>query len=189
MPLGVWPTDDGGVRFGPALAQATQRAIALRFRHPFWETLDGGSYRSGAFFSGDGAFPTYWTQLPVRPPTLVAWAGGPAAERLAESSETDLMRVALDGAAELFGAPQTVNAAYEAGYVHDWQSDPFARGAYSYVVVDGGDARSAVARPVDDVPFFAGEVTASAAEGGTVAGALESGARAARDVLGARARC
>jgi monoamine oxidase len=38
---------------------------------------------------------------------------------------------------------------------------------------------------VDDVLFFAGEATASTIESGTVAGALQSGERAANEVLDA----
>jgi len=65
---------------------------------------------------------------------------------------------------------------------HDWRADPFARGAYSYIGVGGNDAPRALARPVDGTLFFAGEAT-NGAEIGTVAGALSSGRRAAREVL------
>jgi monoamine oxidase len=67
--------------------------------------------------------------------------------------------------------------------VHDWQADPFARGAYSYVTVGGDKARSALAEPLADTLFFAGEAADTEGEAGTVAGALQSGARAARQVL------
>ncbi len=73
-------------------------------------------------------------------------------------------------------------------YAHDWQRDPYARGAYSYVAVGGADARERSRAPVDGVLFFAGEATAPASEAGTVAGALESGERAAREVHRGAAR-
>jgi monoamine oxidase len=67
-------------------------------------------------------------------------------------------------------------------YVHDWQSDPYARGAYSYVTVGGGNARKALARPLREVLFFAGEAANS--EGiGTVEAALQSGRHAAMEIL------
>jgi monoamine oxidase len=75
--------------------------------------------------------------------------------------------------------------------MHDWSRDPFARGAYSYVAVGGGDARAAFAAPVDDTLFFAGEATSTNGQGGTVNGALETGERAAAEAamsLGAKAR-
>jgi hypothetical protein len=45
--------------------------IVLCFRYAFWETLAAGSWRDAVVFNGDGAFPTSWTQLPVRANTLV----------------------------------------------------------------------------------------------------------------------
>ena len=73
-------------------------------------------------------------------------------------------------------------------YSHDWQRDEFSRGAYRYVAVGGKDARAELAAPVDGVVFFAGEATAVASEAGTVAGALQSGERAAQEALAALAR-
>jgi monoamine oxidase len=70
----------------------------------------------------------------------------------------------------------------DASASHDWRADPFARGAYSYIGVGGSGAPRALARPVDGTLFFAGEAT-NGAEIGTVAGALSSGRRAAREVL------
>ncbi|MCY0725974.1 FAD-dependent oxidoreductase, partial [Klebsiella pneumoniae] len=57
--------------------------------------------------------------------------------------------------------------------IQDWAKDPFARGAYSYVLVDGAGARQALAQPLADTLFFAGEAT-SVDDSGTVAGALSS---------------
>jgi monoamine oxidase len=71
----------------------------------------------------------------------------------------------------------------EGAWVHDWQSDPYARGAYSYVKVAGEKAREQLAAPLRDTLFFAGEATDTEGEAGTVAGALQSGERAAREVL------
>jgi monoamine oxidase len=67
--------------------------------------------------------------------------------------------------------------------VANWQTDPFSRGAYSYTGVGGRDAHAALARPVDGTLFFAGEAT-NAGQSGTVAGAIASGYRAAREMLG-----
>jgi monoamine oxidase len=66
---------------------------------------------------------------------------------------------------------------------HDWQHDPFACGAYSYVQAGGGRARKLLARPVEDTLFFAGEACDTQGEAATVGGALQSGLRAAREVL------
>ena len=74
-----------------------------------------------------------------------------------------------------------------AAHVADWQADPLARGAYSYVTVGNINAPKELAKPVENTLFFAGEATASGGVGGTVDAALSSGRRAADEVLaGAR---
>jgi monoamine oxidase len=197
VPIGVLQASGGAtgsLAFDPPLPSATRAAIekiamgpvvkvVLTFGTPFWEELADGAWRDGAFFSGDGPFPTLWTQVPVRANTLVAWAGGPAAEALAAGTDADRIASALACAGRYFGDVRAAGGAFENGYLHDWQRDPFARGAYSYVLVGGERARETLAQPVDGVLWFAGEACASHGEGGTVAGALESGLRAAREVL------
>lgn len=91
--------------------------------------------------------------------------------------------LALACAGRYFGDAAAVENAFECAYAHDWQRDPFARGAYSYVLVGGERAHEALAAPVGGKLWFAGEATAGGSEGGTVAGALQSGLRAAREIL------
>jgi monoamine oxidase len=63
-----------------------------------------------------------------------------------------------------------------------WAADPFALGSYSFVGVGASnDDRRALAAPVDDRLFFAGEAT-SARYAATVHGAALSGLRASREV-------
>jgi monoamine oxidase len=71
------------------------------------------------------------------------------------------------------------------GFCHDCQSDPFARGAYSYAGVGGRGAGTELAVPVDSTLFFAGEATQSDGRNATVHGAISSGQRAAKQVLAA----
>lgn len=67
----------------------------------------------------------------------------------------------------------------------DWDADPFSRGAYGYLTVGGQRAQRTLAEPVAHTLFFAGEAT-SRDDIGTVQGAVESGWRAAGEVLVAR---
>ena len=62
-----------------------------------------------------------------------------------------------------------------AGFVHDWQTDQFARGAYSYGNVGGANAGQLLAEPIADTLFFAGEATNAEGHNGTVNGAINSG--------------
>ena len=198
LPLGVLQQPSsaaGAVRFTPALA-AKRAALAglssgpviklqLLFARAFWETLHDGRYRDAGFFHAPEAeFPTFWTAAPARAPLLVAWAGGPRAQRLAAGAAAgDIVHKALASLELLFGRELSIAAELRAWYYHDWQQDPFARGAYSYLTVGADDARAVLAQPLDDTLFFAGEATEE--EGGTVAGALQSGARAAHEVRAA----
>jgi monoamine oxidase len=70
----------------------------------------------------------------------------------------------------------------EAWAWHDWQADPWARGAYAYPRVGGAGAARALARPLGGTLFFAGEA-AEPDEMGTVSGAIASGRAAARAII------
>jgi monoamine oxidase len=194
LPLGVLQLPPGapaGVRFDPPLA-GKDRALrqlgsgpvlkaVLRFDDPFWERAARGGCRDAAFFHvPDAPFPTFWTALPVRAPLLVAWAGGPGAARLAGAHRDEVLEVVFASLRSAFGARLLRRARLESAALHDWQRDPFARGAYSYVLTGGGPARRALARPLQDTLFFAGEATDFRGEAGTVAGALQSGRAAGR---------
>jgi monoamine oxidase len=156
--------------------------IALLFRTAFWERISEGRYRDAAFFRcEDQPFGAFWTQYPVRSELIVAWAAGPKVIALHNASQTELIELARDGFASLFDEPAQVQSEFESGFMHDWARDPFSRGAYSYLRVGAGDARIALAAPVDGTLFFAGEATSSDGQGGTVNGALETGERAGRE--------
>ena len=195
LPVGVLrhSGDETEVAFDPDLPAVKRDAlssiemghvvkVALWFRTAFWERVRDGRYRDSGFFRCEGQpFPAYWTQMPVRSELIVAWAGGPKATALSGASQEDRIGRALNGFGALFGEPALAREEFEGGVMHDWSHDPFARGAYSYVAVGGGDARAALAAPVDDTLFFAGEATSNDGQGGTVNGALETGERAARE--------
>jgi monoamine oxidase len=70
-------------------------------------------------------------------------------------------------------------------HAHDWQSDEFARGAYSYAPAGARDAAERMTVPVEDLLFFAGEHTDVQGHWGTVHGALASGERAALQLMSA----
>jgi monoamine oxidase len=187
LPLGVLQSDS--VRFSPPLtekrgalaklASGPVIRVAMRFREPFW---DERCPNVAFFHSPLAPFPTFWTPLPLRAPLLTAWAGGPKAARLTGSSQKELLQNAVTSVRSVFGRiPQP-----EAAFVQDWQADLFARGGYSYVKVNGHGARHALAAPIEQTLFFAGEAT-DTDQAGTVGGALQSGIRAARELMRRRA--
>ncbi len=149
--------------------------IILRFRERFWDDFN--------FLHAENAdFPTWWTSAPVRAPILTGWAGGHAADRLLAEGAEAIGSRAIQSLASLFGVSRRrVASQLDAVHMHDWQADPFSRGAYSYLGVGGSHAYRALAKPVAGTLFFAGEATSD--QTGTVAGAIASGRRAARQIL------
>jgi monoamine oxidase len=165
--------------------------VILRFREAFWEngvpTAAGEKLSQMAFMhSGESAVPTWWTYFPVRASVLTGWAGGPAGERLSHRPASEILSTALDALAKMTGICKSkLEGLLQASHVADWQSDPFARGAYSYIAVGGMEAPKRLAAPVEDTLFFAGEATATHGLGGTVDAAILTGRRAADEILSA----
>jgi monoamine oxidase len=200
IPIGVWkaPRDqEGAIRFDPPLREKEDALakieaghvvkIAFRFRERFWDEPDflkqRGATSANFLHSGDRFMPTWWTSAPARSPILTGWAGGPAADALLAEGPDAMTDRALDSMSRAWCVPRRRLDSLLAGtFTHDWQRDPYSRCAYSYAGVGGSGAHDALARPLRGTLFFAGEATSSD-ETGTVAGAIESGRRAARELL------
>jgi monoamine oxidase len=197
LPLGVWRAGD--VKFDPPLR--TKQALVARcgwgqvlrlavlMRADFWKlpTLPGflrggGVDRARGFINTpDAPIPVWWAPRPPMP-VLVGWAGGPAADSLIGSSAKELRRAAIASLAGILGCGEKhVSGMVLQCTFHDWSTDPFSRGAYSFTAAGAEGAAEQLAEPLESTLFFAGEATAD--EPGTVHGALESGRRAAREVL------
>jgi monoamine oxidase len=157
------------------LAMGPVIRVALAFDEEFWRRR---STQAAFFHNPKAAFPTFWTPLPMRAPLLTCWAGGPKAARLTGQPRAALVEEALRSVRTVFGRVPPLMGAY----VQDWHAERWSRGGYSYVLVGGEGAREELARPIADTVYFAGEAT-DAEEAGTVAGALRSGIRAAREAL------
>jgi monoamine oxidase len=114
---------------------------------------------------------------------LVGWTGGPGAEAFAGRSKEYVIEQGLFSLERILGVQtDSLRKLLVAGYTHDWTSDPFSRGAYAYLPVNGLVAQETLARPLDDTLFFAGEAV-SVGHIGTVHGAIGTGRRAAAEVM------
>jgi monoamine oxidase len=112
--------------------------------------------------------------------------GGPKAEELLSADKKVRFDKTMAALGDVFSIPRKrLDKLLETWSLHDWQKDPFSGMAYTYVGVGGLSAVKALARPVQQILFFAGEATDSD-EMGTVAGALKSGQRAAEELLDSR---
>src|ERR1051326_2434200 len=202
LPISLWKAPAGHpgvVQFSPALPQEKLKAaekmemghvirVVLRFRRRFWDTIASptrGTLSDMSFlFSRDEWFPTWWTAMPEKSPIITGWAPFRSAERLSGQPESFVEERSLQTLSELLGVGlEDLRRELERAYFHDWQSDPFARGAYSYGRVGADGAQQALAAPLEKTLFFAGEGTDTSGHNGTGRGAIASGQRAAREIL------
>lgn len=198
VPLGVWQRSAGQpgyLGFVPDLpahrAAAAQLGfgavikILLEFRETFWRD----QLPELEFLLSDAPVPTWWSQLPDSRPLLTGWVAGPAADRLRTTSAEDILQQALASLAQLLAvSPAALRQQLRASSVQNWGAEPDAYGAYSYATVGAPAARAALATPVANTLFFAGEALHDGPDGGTVEAALASGRAAARAMLGQRTR-
>ena len=205
VPVGVLradPSEMGGITFIPEIPAVRDALDGLTmgpvlrtvfaFSERFWEKglrhaprRGGIGLNSLSFLHSPGTtFPVWWTQFPVRAPLLVGWVGGPPAAELGQHPDAEVERIALhDLAVHLGTTYERLAGLVRGSWMHNWERDPFSRGAYSYAVVGGSGSARKLARPVEQTIFFAGEATDTNGHSGTVEGALATGSRAARGVL------
>jgi len=200
VPLGVLqarPGDRGAVRLRPdppalrkaidSLAMGSVIRLCLWLEDYPWKwspRLRGADKldRLSFLHLPRGPFKIWWTPCPLRWPLMTAWCGGPPSLSLSRRKKADLESIALEALASGVGiSKRRLAAAVRDTWIHDWNDDPFARGAYAYSLPGKTRAAERLAKPVESTLYFAGEATDS--EGtGTVEGALSSGLRAARQV-------
>jgi len=200
LPLGVLqaPLGTGGaVCFRPELVEkadalkhlemGTAIRLVLGFRHCFWTDpkLVRSPMPNMSFLSApEELFPTWWSSVSVGTATLTGWSGGVRAEQLSGRGNEAIMERGLEVLHHVFGVPlETLRELVQESFVHDWQSDPYSRGAYSYALADSKEAARRLAAPVGHTLFFAGEATDFSGHNGTVHGAIASGQRAATELL------
>jgi monoamine oxidase len=200
LPLGLMQgkeTGNGVITFDPPLSEKGKPLSRLRvghvirvsmtFRRRFWAEMkaEGESLAKMSFlFSKDSGFPTWWAFAPLDVPLLTGWAPADAAERLSSLSDDEICKRALNSLANVFHLPvEQCRKELLHAYTHNWQNDPYARGAYSYVAQGGMDTQREFAAPIANTLFFAGEATDFSGHHGTVHGAIASGYRAAEEIL------
>ena len=190
----------GVVEFSPELPRRKREAVdrlemgrvirlTLRFRERFWDRIQPSGARKSLsgmsfLFGQDDWFPTWWTASPAKWPILTGWAPFRSADRLSGHDRSWVVRRGLETlSSSLRVSPSELEKMLEDAHTHDWQTDPFSLGAYSYGKVGCDGAPEALAEPVDNTLYFAGEASDTTGNNGTVHGAIASGYRAAEQIL------
>jgi monoamine oxidase len=200
IPLGVLKSpasNPGSVRFDPippGLAEALAGVemghvarVVLRLQDRFWDRDPPSpfNYPQLSFMLSDHQImPTWWTNYPLLVPIINGWVGGPQVLPLVARPDHEVRTAATGALADIVGWSQAEIAGQVAEiYFHNWSVDPYACGAYSYVLSGGLDRLAAMAEPVANTVYFAGEATDTEGRTGTVHAALSTGERAARQIL------
>jgi monoamine oxidase len=189
LPIGVLQAGD--VQFYPVLPPEKVAAIGgigrgkigkiiLKFDSPVWPedtTWLFTEHDSGLFWRpGRGR--------EDEEPVITAYFGGSAVDRFAAlgPGAVDEAVRHLEEIVDLPLADRVVDAMHV-----DWAADRFAKTGYSYLPPGATGLRAKLAAPLDRALFFAGEA-ASVLKPHCVHGAIESGWRAAREVMEANDR-
>jgi monoamine oxidase len=185
VPLGV--LQQGSIRFKPGLPREKRAAIAslgmghvskvaMQFPAIFWSKREILMFSQGAGASVEA----YHLGLHNQRPVLQTYQAGRAAieeQRLSEEERVEgLMKVVRRAYPKSVLEP----IAFECT---NWSSDPWSRGAYSFVKVGSTPgSRHDLSLPMESKVFFAGEATHSEYPS-TVHGAYLSGVREAKAIL------
>ncbi|MBN4081626.1 FAD-dependent oxidoreductase [bacterium AH-315-C07] len=179
---------DGDISFSPTLSAAKKDAmekigmgagmkIILKFNLRFWDNNLGSIY-------GDGYVPEFWYTANNRGNNhvLTAFVMGEKAEYLSGQGD-DAVTTVVEELDAMYGNSVATNALIDS-HIMDWYKEPYIKGAYSYAAK--GDiiaARKEVASSISSKLFFAGEATHYEGHAATLHGALETGFRAAEELL------
>jgi monoamine oxidase len=182
VPVGILKA--GHIRFTPGLPLEHARAldgmrmgalskIAMRFR----DEKFGFTPHQFLAEVGEPARAMTFEAWPFESDLVIATFGGDYARGLAKQGEAAAVDHALERFIRIAGSD--VRKAFAGGKLVGWSDDPFALGSYAVILPGRMKARDALAKPVGDRLWFAGEATAGAYSM-TAGGAYMAGRDAAR---------
>lgn len=159
-----------------SLGMDTSIKAVIYFKTRFWPENMGSLF-------GHPLVPECWIPLSAPqggPFALTAFACGESAERLQQSGSGIITQI-LDGLDQMFS--RQAGASFQSYTLMNWRDNPWIGGAYSYPAKYLPGARKLLATPLEQKVFFAGEATHFEGHNSTVHGAIETGIRAAHEIL------
>jgi monoamine oxidase len=171
----------GQIQFLPRLSPEKQAAIQAmkmqaatkliyHFDKPYWD-------ERVIYLLHRGKTPRWWTNGNL----ISCFATAEAAEHLDSLSEKEALAIGLEELSGMLNQPDLAEHCLKAKRI-SWAHEQFVGGGYAHVPAGAAEARLELAKPEGRL-FFAGEATAYHSNPQTVHGALESGWRAAREML------
>jgi monoamine oxidase len=176
------------IRFTPALRDKVEAAsgLPLGLADKLFLSLAGGeAFEADSRLWGrtDSADAAAYHFRPFGRPQIEAYFGGNLAAELEKGGEAAFFDHASGELVAAFGK-EFAGRIKPIG-MHPWKADPYARGSYSYALPGKADCRAALAAPVDDRLFFAGEAC-SRNDYSTAHGAYLTGVAAAERIIASR---
>ena len=167
------------------VAMGPVRRFTLLFRERWWAMDERVNLPKLSFlFAHEAMPPVWWTAHPWETCTLTGWIGGPRSAAFDQCTREQVGDLACLQLADIFSLPlDYLRAQLICCATHDWQTDPWSCGAYSYVPAGALEAVLRMATPVRETLYFAGEHTDVTGHWGTVHAAIRSGERAAKQVM------
>lgn len=184
LPLGVLKAGD--VRFTPGLPAAKQQAIqrlGMGLLNKLWLQFPDRFWGDAEWLERVADPPGLWTEFFAPPgptPLLIAFTAGSVARHEERLTDEEASVQAVRAMRAMYGnsVPDPIRAVGTR-----WASDPFARGAYSFLAAGATPSdRRRLAAPIGGRIFFAGEATRTDFPS-TVHGAFLSGEAAADALL------
>lgn len=174
--------------FDPPLPEKTEAAagLPLGLADKLFLSLAGAEEfgkDSRVFGRKDRAATAIYHMRPFGRPLIECYFGGACAEELEAGGQAAFADFAATELASLFG--NDFRRRLQALPMHLWRGDPLARGSYSYAAPGRAGCRAALAAPVDNRLYFAGEAC-SPNFFSTAHGAYLSGIAAAEQIIKAR---
>jgi monoamine oxidase len=162
-----------------SIEMGTGIKITLKFSSPFWDT----DTRS---ILGASIVPEYWVTTADKTSNgfyLTAFVMGESADQLALLSENAAIQELLTELSLLY-PNGNVQSMYSGEFLYkNWANEPYIGGAYSFPSLNSEGQREKLAAAVSNKLFFAGEATNFNGHLATVHGAMETGYRAAIEIL------
>lgn len=181
----------GSITFEPPIPEQSRAIQAIgfgavvkmiiRFKSAFWTDMLSPDT---TFLFSDQAVPTWWLHSPHTIPILYGWIAGPQAAKMDSFTDKQVTDKTISALALTFGLSESfLKEQMEDFFLFNWSTNPFSKGGYTFMSLDGAEAVEVLRAGVEDTLYFAGEAIYRGANGGTVEAALVSGREVARRIL------
>ena len=175
--INLTPPLDEYITAARKIGYGTVIKVVFELKEQIWKNKTG-------FIFSEEMIPTWWTQYPVINNLITGWTGGPAAERLSQHTDDELLEIAITSLSNIFGMDRReIKNIIVHSYIFNWSNFDESLGAYSFPTPDAVSARELLNTPPAGTVYFSGEGLYDGPYSGTVEAALNSGSATAAALL------